>query len=166
METQDWSPFVLAQGKYAPEGRSLSTPEGVGDRLRSAAFAELQAIRGFRWAASQGFPDATSELTDTWLRLAVEEEKHLGWLLDRMAALGQLPGGRAVTDVLWRSYLRCGTAEQFVRFMGSAEERGQIAGERFHALLQPLDPTSAEIFLRIAQEEAEHVRLAKEAFGR
>lgn len=160
----DWSPFVLAKGKYAPEGRNLKSPEGVGDRLRSAAFAELQAVRGFRWAAEQGFSDASAELRATWLMLALEEEKHLGWLLARMADLNQTPGGRPVSDVLWRSYLQCVTAEQFVRFMGSAEERGQIAGERFYELLKPIDLVSAEIFKKIAEEEAEHVRLARAVF--
>lgn len=160
----DWSPFILASGKYAPDGRSLQTPEGVGDRLRSAAFAELQAVRGFRWAAAQGFGDATRELEAVWLALALEEEKHLGWLLGRMADLQQTAGGRPVSDVLWRSYMLCVTAEQFVRFMGSAEERGRIAGERFYELLKPIDLVSAEIFRQIAIEEAEHVRLAQSVF--
>ena len=135
-------------------------PEGVGDRLRSAAFAELQARTAFLWAAER-CSDAPGPLREAWLRLAAEEDKHLGWLLARMKALGADVAGRPVAAQLWESFVSCQSAHQFARWMAGAEERGQAAGERFAARLSTIDSISAELFAKIAQEEAGHVALAK-----
>src|SRR4051794_399527 len=81
---RDWTPFrIAAPGKKADLPRSLDTQEGIGDRLRSAAFAEIQARDAFLWAAAH-FDDAPEELRKAWTLLAKEEEKHMNWLLVRM----------------------------------------------------------------------------------
>ncbi|MDE2293081.1 MAG: hypothetical protein KGL53_13450, partial [Elusimicrobia bacterium] len=87
----DWSPFaVCPPGALPPPVRPVGTPEGVADRLRSAAFAELQAREAFRWAA-ESFSDAPEELRAQWRALALAEDRHLGWLLGRLAARGVDP---------------------------------------------------------------------------
>ena len=48
----DFYPFITCPaGERPAKPRSLNTREGLGDRMRTAAFAEFQAIAAFRWAA-------------------------------------------------------------------------------------------------------------------
>ncbi|HVE13951.1 MAG TPA: ferritin family protein, partial [Elusimicrobiota bacterium] len=121
-----WAPFaVCAAGERAPAPRGLESAEGVGDRLRTAAFAELQAREAFRWAARE-CSDACEELRAAWRGLAEAEERHLGWLLARMRALGQDPAARPVSAALWDSLTRRRSARDFAALISSAEERGRL----------------------------------------
>lgn len=157
----DWSPFaVLPAGVRPLPSRGLGSFHGVGDRLRSVAFAELQARTAFLWAAGR-FPSVPEPLREAWLRLAVEEEKHLGWLLGRMEEIGAPVDERAVSAQLWESLSSCESARQFTQWMAGAEERGQSAGERLAVRLSGVDSVSAAVFAQIAKEEAGHVALAK-----
>lgn len=165
-DIRSWAPFALcAPGERPPRTREISSPEGVADRLRAAAFAEIQAREAFLWAASTFEAEAPAGLCAAWRGLAREEDKHLGWLLGRLSELGFLPNERPVSDYLWQSFMQCRSAEEFARFMANAEDRGRIAGERFYQALQVTDPISAEIFRKIAAEEIAHIRLAERFFG-
>jgi uncharacterized ferritin-like protein (DUF455 family) len=135
----------------------------VGDRLRAAAFAEIQAREAFRWAADR-FDDAAESLRVAWRGLAHAEDRHLQWLMNRMEELGVSPQARQVSDQLWQSFMLCKTARDFAIYMANAEERGRRAGERFHQVLLEKDPKTAEIFGKIALEEVEHIALAKRHF--
>jgi uncharacterized ferritin-like protein (DUF455 family) len=158
--TPDWKPFLLLpSGERGKSPRSIQSKEGIGDRLRSAAFAEIQAYYAFLWA-SERFHDASPALKANWRGLALAEERHLIWLLRRMEELGIPLEDRAVSDFLWESLTSCKTAEAFSLFMASSEERGRVAGMRFQEALQAIDPVTAEIFGKIAEEEVEHIRLA------
>lgn len=158
----DWSPFRVDRAVLlAP--RPLGTVEGVGDRLRTAAFAEVQAEAAFLWAA-ETYPDASDELRTAWRALAREERKHRDWLLGRMKELGVPIGERPVSDVLWSSLTRCPDAAAFCHYMAGAEERGRRAGERFHDKLLAQDETTARIFGQIALEERSHIELAHRFF--
>lgn len=160
----DWSPFrVAAPGELPPAPRSLKSREGVGDRLRAAAFAELQAREAFLWAADR-YGDAPPGLAGEWRRLAAAEDRHLGWLLGRLKALALRPEERPVSDRLWRSLTACPDACSFAAFMAAAEERGRQAGERFREALSESDPETARIFGAIAEEEVSHVALASRYF--
>ncbi|MBL7714104.1 MAG: DUF455 family protein [Bdellovibrionales bacterium] len=161
---RDWSPFrILPNGERPAAPRPMQTHDGIVDRLRAAAFAEIQAREAFLWAAER-FTDAPAELRDAWIRLAREEEKHLGWLLSRMRDLGHSPDEVGVSDQLWHSFMKCETAKQFSIYMATAEERGRRAGERFGQGLAGVDPVSAKIFETIAIEEVGHIRLAQKFF--
>ncbi|GEM_PF-1635986 len=142
----------------------MGTREGIGDRLRAAAFAELQAIHGFRWAADRFTQEVSAELRLDWLRLAQEEEKHMNWLLARLEGLGIPLRERPVSDFLWRSFLTCTSARAFCHYIAGAEERGRDAGLRFAKRMQQFDPISAEIFGQIAEEEKSHIELAYRYF--
>jgi uncharacterized ferritin-like protein (DUF455 family) len=160
----NWAPFAVApQGQKGDAIRPLETLEGVGDRLRTAAFAELQAREAFRWAAIQ-FSDAPKKLCETWLMLACEEQKHLDWLLGRMRELGIPVQARLVSEQLWVSLVSCDTARAFTLYIASAEERGRKAGVRFYETLLSSDPKTAQIFGKIAEEEVSHVQLALKFF--
>ncbi len=164
----DWTPFVVcAPEDYAPSARGMGGPEGLGDRLRTAAFAERQAFAAFLWAADS-LTDASEELRAAWRRIGLEEEVHLNLLLDRMAELGVKVAGRPVSDRLWRRLTTAKTAAEFAVMMREAEVRGQAAEESFRRSLARRDPVTAAIFGRIADDEAEHLavadRLAKSSF--
>ena len=159
-----WAPFALVpSGQRGDATRSLDTPEGVGDRLRAAAFAEIQAREAFLWAASQ-FKDAPESLTRAWTSLSQAENRHLEWLLQRMSELNVDVQARKVSDFLWISLVTCKSAREFALYMASAEERGRKAGVRFQQALQATDPKTAEIFGKIAEEEVAHIALAEKYF--
>jgi len=127
----DWKPFQVAPpGEKADPIRSLQTPEGIEDRLRSAAFAELQAQKAFLWAA-EFYTLISPKLKRAWVHLAQAEERHLHWLLSRMEALQLSISQRKVSQQLWLSLISCPTAEQFAHYMASAEERGRKANLHF-----------------------------------
>lgn len=156
----DWSPFaVCAPEEYAPAARGLGSPEGIADRLRTAAFAERQAFAAFMWAADT-LPDASDELRAAWRRIGLEEELHLNLLLGRMNELGVEVAARPVSDRLWRRLIQSKTASEFSVLMRDAEARGQAAEESFRKSLAQRDPVTAAIFGRIADDEAEHLALA------
>ena len=163
-EIETWAPFrVRGAGSRTPSSRSIRSSQGIGDRLRAVAFAERQARDAFRWAADR-FADAPDELRRAWRALAVAEDRHMGWLLDRMEQLGIDLREREVSDHLWRNLTSATTAEEFARAMADAEDRGRQAGERFQAEMAEVDPTTAALFGRIAAEEREHVALAGRFF--
>lgn len=155
----DWAPFrVCPDDERPPNPRGLETPAGLGDRLRTAAFAELQAREAFRWAADR-YGDAPAWLRDGWRRLGDEEDKHLGWLLARMNALGVDPAERPVSDGLFKSLTRCADWRTFAAYMARAEDRGRAAERRFEEALAKSDPETAAIFRAIADEEDAHIAL-------
>ncbi len=157
----DWAPFrICADGEKAPEPRSLSTREGLGDRLRFVAFAEKQAHHAFALAA-ESFEALPDEARSLWRTLAREEKKHMDWLLARMEELSVDVAERPLSLALWRSFDRCATPDEFARFMANAEERGRVAGEKFHETLLRFDPVTAALFQRIAEEEKDHILLAE-----
>ena len=161
----NWEPFVVVPtGDHADAPRSIQCVDGICDRLRAAAFAEIQARDAFLWAADH-LTDATPALQADWRALAKEEDKHLGWLLARLTELGRKVQDRRVSDQLWHSLTSCTTAQGFAQFMATAEDRGRKAGLRFAEQLAQIDPNSAAIFGKIAQEEIEHILLAQRHFG-
>ncbi|MBI3542164.1 MAG: ferritin-like domain-containing protein [Deltaproteobacteria bacterium] len=158
--TPSWEPFAVENGVLlAP--RSIVSKEGIGDRLRTAAFAEVQAEAAFLMAAERFAGSAPKELCEAWRALALEERKHRDWLVARMRELAVDPAGRPVSDVLWNSLVRCTTARDFCLYIAGAEERGRKAGERFRERMAEVDPVTADIFGRIATEEVAHIALAR-----
>ena len=158
----NWAPFqVCDPDAYPPAPRGINTSEGLGDRLRVAAFAELQAREAFRWAVDT-LLDVSPALRAAWRRIADDEHRHLEMLLARMAELGVNPAGRQVSDRLWRSLRACKTAKEFIPYMRTAEERGRAAEESFRRSLAHRDPVTAAIFGKIADDEAEHIASSRE----
>lgn len=161
----EWNEFLISDSsRPLPPPRSISTPEGIGDRLRAAAFAELQARDAFLWA-SENLPDVSDELRSAWKRLADEEHKHMGWLLRRLEELGFGIRDREVSDRLWNSLTSCSSVFEFAEFMAGAEERGRRAGESSFASLHQSDPVSAAIFRKIAEEEIAHIEFGRSVAG-
>jgi uncharacterized ferritin-like protein (DUF455 family) len=159
----NWDPFdVCPPDDFPPAPRGINAPEGVGDRLRVAAFAELQAREAFLWAADT-LLDADDELRGAWREIAADENRHLQLLLGRMAELGVEPAARPVSDRLWRSLRACSGAREFTQYMRTAEERGRAAEESFRVSLARRDPVTSAIFGRIAEDEVRHIARADQA---
>ena len=137
----------------------------MGDRLRTAAFAERQAFAAFGWAADT-IADASEELRAAWRKMAREEEFHLQLLLGRMAELGVSVSDRPVSDRRWRRLRTSHTTAEFSSRMREAEARGKAAEEGFRLSLAERDPVTSAIFGRIADDEAEHLALGDRLAGR
>ena len=157
--TLDPGPFVLCPpDERAPGPRHLESPHGLGDRLRTAAFAEWQAITAFAWAAER-FTDAPDGLRHDWRRQVDDEVRHYELIVGRMAELGVDPAARPVSDRLWRSLGRCASGRDFCVRIAAAEERGRQAALKLIEYLGDRDPATAAVFARIAEDEAAHVAL-------
>jgi len=161
----DFSPFVLCPaGRRAPAPRSLGSTEGVGDRLRTAAFAERQAVLAFSWAITT-FTDAPRGLHEAWRRQIPEEQQHYDLIVNRMSELGFDLKARPVSRGMWDNLSRCATSREFCLMITTAEERGRLAGLRLAEFLQSRDPETAAIFQKISRDEEAHVALALTFFG-
>jgi len=157
-----WEPFLVQTGSViAP--RNLPGLDGIGDRLRTAAFAEMQAERAFLRAA-EIYTDAPQSLRNEWRVIAAEERNHMSWLLNRMRELGIAVDERPVSDGLWHSLCKCKDARSFCPYIADSEERGRRAGQRFCDVLREIDPETSRIFGKIAKEEVRHISLAYEYY--
>jgi len=142
----------------------MGTREGLGDRMRTAAFAELQAIAAFRWAAVH-FQDVPQVLRDEWAAQVADESRHYQMICRRMEDLGFELTGRPVSTSLWESLKECATGQEFCIRIASAEERGRRAGVRLAGHLKESDPVTAAVFREIAADEVAHVALAATYFN-
>ncbi len=164
MPQPDWSPFwVIPDDQFPPSPRDIKSLEGKGDRLRSAAFAELQAREAFSWA-SKTCSDAPQSLKRAWIGLSMAEDRHLGWIQKRMSEIGVSLSDKPVNARLWHSFMACKTAKDFSVYIASAEERGRQAALRFVKALAPIDPETARVFETIAIEEISHIELVRKFF--
>jgi len=156
----DFRPFVIcAPGERPGKPRALGTREGVGDRMRTAAFAELQAIQAFGWAAEH-FQDAPEGLRASWRAQVADETRHYEMIARRMEELDLPLTGRPVSTALWSSLMECATGRDFCIRIAAAEERGRQAGVKLMKHLEKTDPETAAVFAEIAADEVAHVALA------
>jgi uncharacterized ferritin-like protein (DUF455 family) len=163
--TVNWEPFDLcAPGQDPPRPRDIRSLEGLGDRLRTAAFAERQAVHAFTWAASH-FDELPAGLADDWRRQIPQEERHCALILERMAQLGIEVGAVPVSPRVWESVRDLETGKQFCLYIASAEERGRQAGIRLCRALKDSDPETVAIFQSIVDDEEAHVALAATYYG-
>jgi uncharacterized ferritin-like protein (DUF455 family) len=161
----DFRPFEICQpGEWPDKPRPMNTPEGVGDRMRSAAFAELQASAAFKWAAEH-FQEAPAELRASWTDQVADESRHYGMIRRRMDELGVGVTEKKVSLSLWEALQNCTTGEEFCVMIAAAEEKGRRAGLKLAGHMKNADPETARIFLEIAEDEVAHVALAETHFN-
>lgn len=161
----NWDPFVVcAEGVEPPKPRPFRKLEGLGDRLRTAAFAEFQALRAFGWAAER-FDDVPDELRRRWSEIVKDERRHYELIIGRMAELDIKVDERPVSLALWRSLMACDKGRDFCIYIANAEERGRQAGLMIVKALDSSDPRTAAIFREIVEDEVEHIALADRFFG-
>lgn len=104
---------------------------------------------------------------DDFLRIAVDEARHFGWLSARLVALsstyGALPAHRIVWDAADCS--RASRRDRLAVGQLCQEARGLDAGPRLAARLEGAgDRESAAIVRQIAQEEVAHVEIGVRQF--
>ena len=132
--------------------------------MRTAAFAEFQAVAAFTWAA-ENLADAPDDLRHDWLRQVSEEQKHYDMIVARMTELGLGVADRPVSRGLWDSLAACTTAREFCIKIVNAEERGRQAGLRLIQFLNGHDAATVAIFQTIVDDEVAHVALANTYYG-
>jgi len=54
----------------------------------------------------------------------------------------------------------CRDGREFAVMIASEEEKGRLAAERFRRQMDEVDPESASVFGKIAEEEIAHIALA------
>ena len=161
----NWNPFrIVNDERSIPKPRKIGTLAGLGDRMRSAAFAELQAVRAFQWAATH-YEDASTELKNDWLAVVPEETSHYHSILTRMSELSISIDERPVSLRLWNSLEKCKSAEEFCIYICSAEERGRLAGIRLCNAIKSTDSRTYNIFKSIVLEELSHISIATKHFN-
>jgi len=161
----NYEPFIICgPGQRPAKPRPVDTRAGLADRMRTAAFAEKQAIFAFGWAAEK-FQDVPQALRDDWVRLIPEEIKHYQLIVDRMEELGFSLDERPVSMRLWESLESCTTGQEFCQRIAGAEERGRQAGLLLVEYLADKDPVTAAVFEEIVTDEVAHVKLADTYFG-
>ena len=122
-----WKPFQTSLRGHPI--RALSSPEGVADRLRVVAFAELQARDAFLWGAARFAQEGVAvKWCEAWAAFAAVENRHAQMLLTRMDELKVNPGERVVSDRLTRVCHLAKDPVNFLFYLSSAEERGMEAG--------------------------------------
>jgi len=157
-EETNWFPFVI--GSKPSRMRSMQSKEGIGDRLRAVAFAEIQARDGFLWGVSH-FKSINETWRNYWENFAVMEERHSQLLLDRAKELEVNLAERIVSNSLIRMFKAAESPELFFYLMATAEERGMELGLEMLKPMSEFDPVSAEVFKICAEEEVEHIKTAK-----
>ncbi|MEW5300037.1 MAG: hypothetical protein WDW36_002998 [Sanguina aurantia] len=111
-------------------------------------------------------PLPDSFLSD-FARVADDESRHLGWVLQRMAELGCSYGDMEAHDLLWRgAQVSVGDVSARLAIVPLAQEaRGLDAGSKLCQRLVGFgDSRSADIVARIALEERAHVAIGVEWF--
>lgn len=159
-----WTPFKV-HPKKTDVVRAMTAPEGIEDRLRLVAFAELQARDAFLWGALQYKGKAPDPWIKSWEEFARVEDRHAQMLLNRMSEVGADPGARQVSDKLSRLCMASTDPVIFLFLLSSAEERGMESGNILGEQMKAVDPISAQVFLQIASEEVEHVQMARDALA-
>lgn len=157
----DWAPYRTGTPSKI---RPMNTSEGLGDRIRVAAFAERQAYYAFTQAAKIFATEVPEELVMAWKRIALEESKHETWLLKRLSELKLDAAEMPVSLGLYNSFINCQSAREFTLYISDSEEKGRIAGVKFAEFLKVTDPVTSKIFTDIADEEVFHISLAKKYF--
>ena len=144
-----------------PKGEQLRDPKKRAQLLHGFLHHELQAAELFAWAMLT-FVDAPKALRLGWLKIALDECRHMRMYEGELQRLGFTYGDFGVRDWFWERLPACQTAASFLAVMGVGLEGGNLDhGERFTQMLEAVgDQQAAEVQKRIAHEELAHVRFA------
>jgi uncharacterized ferritin-like protein (DUF455 family) len=144
-----------------PTGNALRDPHKRAQLLHVFLHHELQAAELFAWA-SLTFVDAPRALRLGWLKLALDEARHMRLYAGELARLGHGFGDFPVRDWFWERVPACESALSFLALVGVGFEGGNLDhGARFAEMLEAAgDTQAAAVERRVAEEEIAHVRFA------
>lgn len=157
-------PSVLvpaAKKPKTPTGQQLRDPRKRALLLHVFLHHELQAAELFAWAMLT-FVDAPRRLRLGWLKLLLDEARHMRLYEAELARLGHRVGDFPVRDWFWEHVPRCESPASFLALVGVGFEGGNLDhGARFATMLAEVgDHEAAAVEARVAEEEVAHVRFA------
>jgi uncharacterized ferritin-like protein (DUF455 family) len=154
--------LLLAEKKpKTPTGAALRDPHKRALLLHVFLHHELQAAELFAWAMLT-FVEAPRALRVGWLKLALDEARHMRLYAAELARLGHAFGDFPVRDWFWERVPACESAASFLALVGVGLEGGNLDhGARFAAMLEEAgDAQAAAVERQVAAEEIAHVRFA------
>jgi uncharacterized ferritin-like protein (DUF455 family) len=142
-----------------PRLEHLNQISARGLTLHHFANHELMAIELFAWALL-AFPDVSRSIRMGFLKTIAEEQTHLRMYLERMHSFGIGFGDIPVNYLFWKQTYRMTTVERFsailsLTFEGANLDYSQIYAQAF---LYHGDVETAEIMIRIFEDEVKHVK--------
>ena len=154
--------IVLADKKpKTPTGHQLRDPIKRALLLHVFLHHELQAAELFAWAMLTWI-EAPRALRLGWLKLAVDEARHMRLYARELERLGKRFGDFPVRDWFWERVPACETPSSFLALVGVGFEGGNLDhGARFAQMLDEVgDREAAAVERQVADEEIAHVRFA------
>jgi len=156
------STLVLAAKKpKTPTGGALADPHKRAQLMHVFLHHELQAAELFAWAMLT-FVEAPRALRLGWLKLALDEARHMRLYETEIVRLGHRFGDFPVRDWFWERVPACESAASFLTLVGLGLEGGNLDhGARFAGMLEEAgDHAAAAVERQVAAEEVAHVRFA------
>lgn len=154
--------MVLADKKpKTPTGQQLRDPIKRALLLHVFLHHELQAAELFAWAMLT-WVEVPRALRLGWLKLAVDEARHMRLYARELERLGRRFGDFPVRDWFWERVPACESASSFLALVGVGFEGGNLDhGARFAQMLEEVgDHEAAAVERQVAHEEIAHVRFA------
>jgi uncharacterized ferritin-like protein (DUF455 family) len=154
--------IVRAEKKpKTPTGAQLRDPLKRALLLHVFLHHELQAAELFAWAMLT-WVEAPRALRLGWLKLAVDEARHMRLYARELERLGKRFGDFPVRDWFWERVPACETPSSFLALVGVGFEGGNLDhGARFAQMLEDVgDHEAAAVERQVADEEIAHVRFA------
>jgi uncharacterized ferritin-like protein (DUF455 family) len=139
--------------------RGLASDEGRAALVHAVAHIEFNAIN-LAWDAVARFRGMPDEYYRDWVAVAVDEARHFGWLVARLAELGHAYGDFDAHDGLWEMAVK--TADSCLARMALVprvlEARGLDVTPGMIARLRSVGDTATVAILEdILREEVAHV---------
>lgn len=162
-------PVLVAQRQLPP--RRYGSVDGRVAILHAVAHIEANAvdlaIDVIHRFGEPDIEDLPRTFVDDWVRVAVDEVRHFGWLADRLADHGAAYGDLPAHGGLWS--MAVSTAHDLVERMALVprflEARGLDVGPPMAAAFEHVgDPESAAIIRRVTEEEIPHVAIGDRWF--
>lgn len=157
---------LLVDPRHLPR-RGLGSHEGRAALVHAVAHIEFNAIN-LAWDAVLRFRGMPDQYYRDWVRIADDEARHFGMLVDRLATLGFAYGDFDAHDGLWDMARR--TAHSCLERMALVprvlEARGLDVTPGIIARLRNSgDSTSASLLEQILDEEVAHVAAGSHWFA-
>lgn len=153
---------------FRPKQRTpLRSPTGLRDDrdrgrvLHAFVNHELLALELLALAVLR-FPDADPKLRRAWVATAVDEQRHLGMYLDRMASTGVVLGEEGVSTFFWDALSDARDPFVFTVGLGLVLEQANLDFSRHwrRAFADAGDHATADVLGEVYEDEIRHVRIA------
>lgn len=140
---------------------SLRDDRDRGRILHAFVNHELLALELLALAVLR-FPDADPKLRRAWVATAVDEQRHLGLYLDRMATTGVVLGEEGVSTFFWDALAGAPDPLSFTVGLGLVLEQANLDFSRHwqRAFTEAGDPETAAVLGEVYEDEIRHVRIA------